>query len=72
MKCEKCGYSDNGSGDYAHVCGTVLTEFDQDCLHFHGRVLKGEKKHFCPDFDYLPIDETCWEFEYCVCKWDEE
>ena len=23
MKCDKCGYSDNGSGDWAHVCGTV-------------------------------------------------
>jgi len=21
MKCDKCGYSDNGSGDWAHVCG---------------------------------------------------
>ena len=23
MKCDKCGYSDNGSGDWAHVCGSV-------------------------------------------------
>ena len=23
MKCEKCGYSDNGTGDWAHVCGPV-------------------------------------------------
>lgn len=23
MKCDKCGYSDNGSGDWAHVCGPV-------------------------------------------------
>ena len=23
MKCNKCGVSDNGSGDWAHVCGTV-------------------------------------------------
>ena len=23
MKCDKCGYSDNGSGDWAHICGPV-------------------------------------------------
>jgi hypothetical protein len=23
IKCEKCGYSDNGTGDWAHVCGPV-------------------------------------------------
>jgi hypothetical protein len=23
MKCDKCSYSDNGSGDWAHVCGPV-------------------------------------------------
>lgn len=23
MKCNKCGYDDNGSGDSAHVCGPV-------------------------------------------------
>ena len=23
MKCDKCGYSDNGSGDWAHICGPI-------------------------------------------------
>lgn len=23
MKCDKCGYDDHGTGDTAHVCGTV-------------------------------------------------
>ena len=23
MKCDKCGYSDNGTGDWAHACGPV-------------------------------------------------
>ena len=23
MKCEKCGVTDNGTGDWAHVCGPV-------------------------------------------------
>lgn len=29
--------------------------------------LKGVKKHFCPDWDYMAIDETCPEFESCHC-----
>jgi hypothetical protein len=23
MKCDRCGYSDNGTGDWAHACGPV-------------------------------------------------
>lgn len=30
--------------------------------------LKGLKKHFCPDWDYMAIDETCPEFEACCCE----
>jgi hypothetical protein len=26
MKCDKCGYSDNGSGDWAHACGPVALQ----------------------------------------------
>jgi hypothetical protein len=26
MKCDKCGYSDNGSGDWAHACGPVAIQ----------------------------------------------
>jgi len=29
--------------------------------------LKGEKKHFCPDWDFMAIDEFCPEFEGCTC-----
>lgn len=29
--------------------------------------LKGEKRHFCPDWDFMAIDETCSEFESCTC-----
>lgn len=49
-----------------------MNEFEQDCMHFHGKILTGKYKHFCPDFDYLPIDETCMEFEYCLCEWENE
>ena len=39
-----------------------------ECLAWRGRILTGEKRHWCPDWDYLPIDETCDEFEACTCK----
>lgn len=29
--------------------------------------LSGKQKHFCPDWDYMAIDETCREFEACTC-----
>jgi hypothetical protein len=32
MKCDKCGHTDNGSGDWAHVCGPILTEKDYDVV----------------------------------------
>lgn len=25
------------------------------------------KRHFCPDWDYMEIDDTCPEFECCLC-----
>jgi hypothetical protein len=31
-------------------------------------LLKGEKKHFCPDWDYMAIDETMDEFDACCCE----
>jgi hypothetical protein len=30
--------------------------------------LEGKKKHFCPDWDFMAIDETCPEFEACTCE----
>jgi len=53
---------------------TQLTEEDfalvwlQDCNRWHGRYLTGNYQHYCPDWDYLPIDDTCMEFEACTCK----
>jgi hypothetical protein len=48
-------------------------EFNEDCMEFYGQILTGEFRHFCPDWDYLPIDETCYTFEHCLCHfmtWD--
>ena len=55
-----------------------LTEEDfikiwvKDCFRWHDKVLTGENCHYCPDWDYLPIDDTCMEFEACTCNRKEE
>lgn len=34
----------------------------------HGRRLTGQHLHYCPDWDGMPIDETCKEYRSgCVC-----
>lgn len=33
------------------------------------KTLKGVQKHFCPDWDYMAIDEHSPEFESCTCDW---
>lgn len=43
----------------------------EDCMHWYKKVLTGEKGHWCPEFDDLPIDETCPEFEFCRCDLSE-
>jgi len=49
-----------------------MTEFEQDCTHFHGEILSGKFQHYCHEFDMLPIDDTCFEFMYCNCFEGEE
>jgi len=38
-----------------------------ECLHWRGVVLVGRFAHYCFDFDGLPVDETCEEFDCCRC-----
>ena len=47
-----------------------MTDWEEDCLHYHGQVLTGRYKHWCADWDDLPIDDTCPEFECCTCPKD--
>ena len=49
-----------------------MTEFEQDCLQIYGKILEGKHKHYCPEFDYLPIDETCTEYQFCMCEFEDE
>jgi hypothetical protein len=44
-----------------------MSEFEQDCMATYGRLLTGKYKHYCSELDYVPIDETCPEFDSCAC-----
>jgi len=44
-----------------------MSEFEEDCIKTYGRVLTGKYKHYCAEWDYVPIDETFPEFEVCHC-----
>ena len=44
----------------------------RDCKHWRGKVLTGKHSHWCPDWDYLPIDETTDEFDCCSCGYDKK
>jgi hypothetical protein len=42
-------------------------QWQADCRQEHRRFLTGENAHWCPAWGMLPIDETCKEFDTCVC-----
>ena len=56
MKCDKCRYDDNGTGDTAHVCGPVqikiktYEEFDRF------------EEHMAKDESHLPVSEQSLVF----------
>ena len=50
----------------------ISEEWIEDCIHHHGVVLTGKYAHWCASFDYLPIDETVVEFEFCLCEFEED
>ena len=45
----------------------IATEWELDCIRWHGLVLDGEYGHWCDEWDDLPIDETCEEAIACHC-----
>ena len=45
-------------------------DFIEDCMRWRGRVLRGNYIHWCPEWDELPIDETCLEWP-CGCGFKE-
>lgn len=56
-----------GDGKIVPFPNPKLNDWIAECTHYHGRVLVGKYAHWCSDWDFLPIDETCPEWECCVC-----
>ncbi len=46
---------------------TQILAWEQDSKQWRGVVLTGKYKHWCNDWDGLPMDETCPEFTGCLC-----
>ena len=66
-------------GEYCKPKTDLIEPFDklisdkkwvQDCLYWRGKVLKGDHRHWCPDWDFLPIDSTSIEYP-CACYQNE-
>lgn len=43
MKCDKCGYDDKGTGDFAHVCGPISVRPSMHAVEI-GRITKKMNK----------------------------
>lgn len=43
----------------------------EDCRRWRGRLLTGGRRHWCLDWDLLPVDDTCPEWP-CSCAGIEE
>ena len=41
-------------------------EWTRDSQHWRGKVLTGRYRHWCMNWDCLPVDETCPEWP-CGC-----
>lgn len=57
MKCDKCGYDDNGTGDWAHVCGPVKIkppELHEEFDRF--------EEHTANDESHLPVEQQSLVF----------
>lgn len=48
---------------------TSSPDWVEDCARWRGRLLTGRFRHWCEDWDGLPVDDTCPEWP-CACVWD--
>lgn len=44
----------------------IEDDWDNDCIKWRGIILCGKYRHWCNDWDGLPMDETCKEWP-CAC-----
>lgn len=42
-------------------------QWEADCLRWRGKVLTGSHRHWCWDWDGLPVDDTTPEWAACTC-----
>ena len=56
----------------------TVSHWEQDCLHWRGKVLRGPDCHWCGDWDELPVSAFTPEYQCCtegktllgrVCNW---
>ena len=59
MKCDKCGYDDNGPGDTAHVCGPIKLKLKHVELH---EEFNRFEEHMANDEGHLPVSEQSLVF----------
>jgi hypothetical protein len=60
-----------GEADAVVNALSVPDEWRKDCLWWRGEVLVGACKHYCHEWDGLPMDETCAEWP-CGCSAETE
>ncbi len=41
--------------------------WDAECTKWRGEILTGKWRHYCNEWDGLPVDETTGEFCCCRC-----
>lgn len=44
-----------------------MSDWAADCLKWRGKVLTGAHRHYCREWDGLPVDETCTNEWPCGC-----
>ena len=54
MKCIKCGYDDQDTGDWAHVCGSLNPILHEEFDRF--------EEHMASDESHLPVSEQSLVF----------
>ena len=59
MKCDKCGYDDNGTGDTAHVCGPIKLKLKHVELH---EEFNRFEELIAQDESHLPVSEQSLVF----------
>lgn len=65
--CQECGASVHSLYKPPELMIKIWNTRKKDIEKIRFNSLKGAKKHYCPDWDGLAIDENCPEFECCTC-----